>query len=190
MLIGRTLRVQVYNRWWMDMQQIWVNHTTKPRWSCKQLCSGIVFLLEPDICAIRNYDVSSLTVSSQVHCSSSDDATAEVRKRLTGEDVDLTEDERQQIREFLDAYNEWTCSEWQWWVRVLICILYGDIYIYIGRLWRLDHSYSNVFSSLWRLYLSIWEVTAGRMKGEIVKYHAHHLYKSTLREVIEVVCHM
>lgn len=66
----------------------------------------MVFLLEPDICAVRNYDVSSLTVSSQVHCSSSDDATAGVRKRLTGEDVDLTEDERQRIREFLDAYNE------------------------------------------------------------------------------------
>lgn len=42
----------------------------------------------------------------QVPSSSSDNQNGELRKRLTGEEVDLTKEERQRIREFLDSYNE------------------------------------------------------------------------------------
>ncbi|XP_020260880.1 phosphoglucan phosphatase DSP4, amyloplastic isoform X1 [Asparagus officinalis] len=43
----------------------------------------------------------------QVHGNNSEDETKELRERLTGEgEVDLSKEEREKIRQFLDAYNE------------------------------------------------------------------------------------
>jgi len=51
------LRVQVYCRWRMDVQQAWVNHKTEQRWSCKQLYSGTTFLVEAGVCSFRQFDI-------------------------------------------------------------------------------------------------------------------------------------